>query len=94
MAIIVFGGDRLGNINIFLEKNGYQVIKHVKGRAKGDLKFDIPCEAEGVLLFTDFLSHNLARSVKESAKKRGLKVYCARRSWSHICQLLPIPGQG
>lgn len=91
MALIVFGGDRLGNINTFLEKNGYQVIKHIRGRSKGDLKFDIPCEAEGVLLFTDFLSHNLARSVKERAKKRGLKVYCTRRSWSHICQLLPMP---
>jgi len=89
MSIIVFGGDRLGNINDLLEQNGYQVVKHVRGRAKGDLKFDIPGEAEGVLLFTDFLNHNLARLIKESAKKRGLKIYFARRSWSHIRQLLP-----
>ena len=89
MAIIVFGGDRLGNINDLLEQNGYQVVRHIKGRAKGELRFDIPCEAEGVLLFTDFVNHNLAKAVKEAARKKGLKIYFARRSWSHICQLLP-----
>ena len=89
MPIIVFGGDRLGNISSFLEENGYQVVKHVKGRVKGDLKFDIPCKAEGVLMFTDFVNHNLAKAVKEAARKKGLKIYFARRSWSHIRQLLP-----
>ncbi|HBE79144.1 MAG TPA: dihydroorotate dehydrogenase [Firmicutes bacterium] len=88
MSIVIFGGDRLGNIPKVLEKHGFRLIEHVTGRKKGDLKTAIHREAEGVLVFTDFLNHKLALGVKAAAKRKGLKVIFVKRSCSQLREAL------
>jgi hypothetical protein len=88
MGVVIFGGDRLGNIPQLLQKHGFHLVQHVTGRKKGDLKTDIHREAEGVLVFIDFLNHTLAGEVKAAAKRKGIQVIFVRRSWSQLKQAL------
>jgi hypothetical protein len=88
MSIVIFGGDRLGNIPKILEEHGFQLIEHITGRKKGDLKTVLHREAEGVLVFTDFLNHSLALGVKAAAKRRGIKVLFVKRSCSQLKEAL------
>lgn len=89
MSIVIFGGDRLGKIPSLLENHGYRLVQHVSGRKKGDLKkIEIPNGAEGILVFIDYLNHNLALEVKAAAKRKGIKVVFVKRSWSQIKQVL------
>ncbi len=88
MSIIIIGGDRLGKIPLLLKEHGFHLLEHVPGRKKGDIKTGIPREAEGVVIFTDFLNHNLALEIKAAAKRQGKKVVFAQRSWSKLSKAL------
>lgn len=88
MGIVIFGGDRLGKIPSLLEEQGFNLIQHVTGRKKGDLKVRIPEKAEGVLIFVDFLNHNLALDIKTAAKQRGIKAIFVKRSIPRIREAL------
>lgn len=88
MSIVIYGGDRLGNIPQLLQKHGFQLVQHVTGRKKGGLKMDIPSEAQGVLVFIDFLNHTMAMEVKAAAKRRGIKAVFVKRSWSRLKEAL------
>jgi hypothetical protein len=88
MAIIIFGGDRLGKIPELLQKEGFSLVDHVTGRKKGHYKFEIPQAAEGVLVFTDYLNHLLAAEIKTEAKRKGVKTLFVKRSWSQLQQAL------
>jgi hypothetical protein len=89
MSIIIFGGDRLGKIPHLLKEQGFQLVQHVTGRKKGDLRTEIHPEAEGVLVLFDYLSHNMVLEVKAAAKRKGIKTVFSKRSWSQISQALP-----
>lgn len=89
MSIVIFGGDRLGKIPSLLENHGFRMVQHITGRKKGDLKkIEIPTDAEGILVFIDYLNHNLALEVKAAAKRKGIKAVFVKRSWSQIKQAL------
>ncbi len=88
MSIVIFGGDHLGKIPALLETKGFQLIQHVSGRKKGELKSCIPQGVEAVLVLTDYLNHGLALEVKAAAKARGVHTLFVRRSWSSISQAL------
>jgi hypothetical protein len=88
MAIIIFGGDRLGKIPQLLHEQGFSLVDHVTGRKKGHQKMEIPQAAEGVLVFTDYLNHLLAAEIKAAAKRKGLKTLFVKRSWAQLSQAL------
>ncbi|MBV4446616.1 DUF2325 domain-containing protein [Clostridium tyrobutyricum] len=84
MSILVVGGDRLGNIMDKLKKNGFNKIAHVTGRKKGDRKIKIPENTDLVLIFTDFIGHNMTEIVKEESRRNNVSVMFSKRSWSSM----------
>ncbi|ERI11079.1 DUF2325 domain-containing protein [Aneurinibacillus aneurinilyticus] len=84
MAYVVIGADRLGNINALLEEKLDGELIHVSGRKKKDQNYSLPQLVKGVIVFTDYINHNLAKRVKADAKKRNVPIVFAKRSVSHL----------
>ncbi len=84
MSILVIGGDRLGNIDKNLKGLGFENIEHISGRKKKHTQIGIPNETDVVLVLTDFVGHNLCKSIKDKAKEIGVKTVFSRRAWSDI----------
>lgn len=82
MNALVVGADRLGNIpNLLLDFN-INIAEHVSGRqATHQRRYgDLPKGIDVVILFTDFLGHNVMKSFREAARRKGLPVVACRRS--------------
>ncbi|MBU5592912.1 DUF2325 domain-containing protein [Clostridium sp. MSJ-4] len=88
MSVLVIGGDKLGNIKDYLKQNGFQTINHVTGRKKGDLKVDIPVNTDLVLILTDFIGHQLTKTIKGRVKEKEATVIYSKRSISYLDQNL------
>lgn len=86
MSVLVIGGDKLGNIKDFLKQNGFAKIDHITGRKKGDLKFEIPSSTDLVLVLTDFIGHQMTKTIKERSKISNTKVVYSRRAISYLDQ--------
>ena len=90
MDALVVGADRLGNIPQVLAEFGISVKKHVSGRDSAHQKKvnGLPNGIGLVILFTDFLGHNVMKSFRDAARAQGLPVLCCRRSTCSIKQAL------
>ena len=87
MNALLVGADRLGNIPAVLSEYGIRVAAHVSGRQPAHQKrVALPARVELVILFTDFLGHNVMRQFREAARERGLPLLCSRRSTSSLRQ--------
>lgn len=86
MTVLLVGADRLGNIPKELEHYGCKKIIHWDGRKKLDKK--IPQQVDMVLMFHDFIGHNLMSKIKLQAKKRNLPVIYSRRGTADLKQAL------
>lgn len=80
--VLLVGADRLGNIESVLRERGYGEHMHVKGRKPrmqrrwaGSMG-----KTRLMVLFTDFLGHNVMRSYRQLAKDNGVPVIACRRS--------------
>ncbi len=80
MTVLIVGGDRLGNIPKELRKEGVNEIIHWTGRAKSFCNRAIPKNVDKVILFYDFMNHNLMQSVKRQAKMYRIPISYARRA--------------
>ncbi len=82
MNALVVGADRLGNIPETLLGFGIHVAHHVSGRnASHQRKFTgLPSNTDLVILFTDFLGHNVMKSFRDAANRSRLPVVACRRS--------------
>ena len=74
-SIMVVGGDRLKHITNRLENEGFKDIIHLDGRKSSMVKRDIPEHTEFILVITDFINHNMAKVIKEKAKKQEKPIY-------------------
>ena len=83
-SVLVIGGDRLGNIADLLVDCGYQEINHVTGRKASQNKVSIPSNTKTVLVFIDFVNHNLSRYVKNEAKSKNVPIIFCKRSYTAI----------
>jgi len=83
-SVLVIGGDRLGNIRTLLYGMGFTEIIHVTGRKTSDCRLTLPVQTKMILVFTDFINHNLAKHIKAQAKQQQLPVYFCKRSCSAI----------
>jgi len=82
--LVIVGADHLGQIEKNLNQIGFKNILHIKGRKESHNRFQIPQEADAVLVLLDFASHNLVKAMKDKAKKQSLPVFYAKRSWTSI----------
>ena len=92
MNALVVGADRLGNIPSLLEEYGIRVASHVSGRAPARQRAapTLPAGVGMVILFTDFLGHNVMRSYRAAAGREGVRVVCCRRSVCALKQALGV----
>ena len=87
---LVVGADRLGNIPDVLAEFGIAIKKHISGRDPAHQKRigGLPSGISMVILFTDFLGHNVMKSFRDAARAEGLPVLCCRRSTCSVKQAL------
>lgn len=86
MNALVVGADRLGNIPDLLERFGIRIAAHVSGRDSTHQRRTAPLPAgtEIVILFTDFIGHNVMQRFRDMASREGVMFVCCRRS---VCAL-------
>ncbi len=92
MTITIIGGDRLGNIPARLEENGFTKVDHLTGRKQTAVEKQLCGNADLVLVLTDYVGTDLSRRVKQTAKRHGVSVAFAKRSWSCIYGVLQEQG--
>ena len=80
MVILVVGADKLGNIPNHLQEQGAKKIVHWNGRAKSFQNRKIPKEVDKILIFCDFINHNLMNNIRKQSKSNNIPVVYGRRS--------------
>lgn len=91
MSIFVVGADNLGEIEVNLKNLGCRCLSHLKGRKNIHRRnLNIPEGTDLVLVLTDYVDHNIARSIKCSAKSKSIPVIFSKRSWSCLSQKLNL----
>lgn len=88
MTVLLVGADKLGNIPQELEQYGCRKVIHWDCRKKASVKRDIPAKTDMILVFYDYISHCMANSIKEKAKKMKLPVFFSKRSATDIKEKL------
>jgi hypothetical protein len=79
-GVLVIGGDRVGEIENMLQEKGYRHVYHISGREKSDMKASIPADTELVVVFINFVNHNLSKNIKKLAKQKQVPIVFCRRS--------------
>lgn len=92
MNALLVGADRLGNIPDVLDSFGIRIAGHVSGRDPTHQRRSAPLPSGigMVILFTDFLGHNVMQRFREAASREGVMFVCCRRS---SCALQKALGQ-
>jgi hypothetical protein len=90
MNAIVIGADRLGNIPELLSDWNINITRHITGRhvAHQRKPHGLPRNTELLILFTDFLGHNVMRHFRNLALVQGIPFIACRRSTSCLAQSL------
>lgn len=85
MTALVIGADYLGSIERKMRDMGVTEIAHLTGRNPGEAKkINIPKTVAFVLVFTDYVNHNIAKAVKSHAKAQSVPLVYAKRSWCAV----------
>jgi hypothetical protein len=94
MNATLVGADRLGNIPALLEAQGIRVLCHISGRAASAQRRTsaLPRGTQLLILFTDFLGHNVMKTFRQAAVDEGVPVVACRRSASCLMQCLERRG--
>lgn len=88
MTAVIVGGDRIKSIEKVVAGKGVSRVEHWAGRKPGDLRKIIPKDTALVVLICDYLSHSLARKVRQEAENMGLPILYCRNSVGHFCSKL------
>ncbi|GAA5786634.1 hypothetical protein GCM10007860_27840 [Chitiniphilus shinanonensis] len=89
MQAYIVGADTLGNIPQLLAEYGIHIGHHVTGRNPSHQR--TPSGIKGmdlVILFTDFLGHNVMRNYRDAAQKQNVRFVACRRSTCALAQSL------
>lgn len=93
MSVLIVGADHLGSIEKNLQHLGISEIEHISGRNVSDRrKLNIPKTTRCVVVLIDFINHNTAKNIKQTAKHQGVPLVFAKRSWSSMEQKLTEAG--
>lgn len=91
MSIFIVGADHLGDIATNLKNMGCLTLTHLKGRKNIQKRnLHIPEGTDMVLVMTDYVDHNIARSIRERAKNLSIPVVFSKRSWACLSQKLHL----
>jgi hypothetical protein len=84
MNAMLVGADRLGNIPERLASLGITITRHVSGRSATHQRRlpALPRDVDLLILFTDFLGHNVMKTFRSQAQAEGVQVIACRRSAS------------
>lgn len=84
--VIVVGADRLGNIEMLLKERGFSELKHITGRhPKAQKSIQVStARAKLMILFTDFVGHNVMRNFRKLAREQQIPFIACKRS---VCDL-------
>jgi hypothetical protein len=82
MNAVVVGADRLGNIPETLAAMGINIAQHISGRQAGHQRRlpGLPRGTQLLILFTDFVGHNVMRHFRELARLEAVPMVACRRS--------------
>lgn len=94
MEAMIVGADRLGNIPEVLGEMGIRVVRHVSGRNSAHQRNmpGLPPGIDLLILFTDFLGHNVMKTFRQAAQRQGTRVVACRRSASCMRESLQALG--
>lgn len=92
MKAMLVGADQLGNIPRRLSEHGIQINRHLTGRDTLHQRrgVNVPNGTDLLILFTDFLGHNVMRNFRNAAESEGVRVICCKRSINSIRQSLGL----
>ena len=83
--VIIIGADRLGNIETLLKDRGLSEFKHISGRrSKAQTGMVSTARANLMILFTDFVGHNVMCTFRKRARKHNIPFIACKRS---VCDL-------
>ncbi|WP_028455717.1 DUF2325 domain-containing protein [Chitinilyticum litopenaei] len=89
MNAYLVGADVLGNIPDLLAQRGIRIQHHVSGRNVAHQRRPASLRgADLLILFTDFLSHNVMRAYRELAQEEQIRFVACRRSVCALSQSL------
>ncbi len=88
MRAVIVGGDYIKQIEKAFAVKGVTRVEHWTGRKNGDLKKTLPGDTRLVILLCDYVSHSLAKKVRDDADRQGLPVIYCRRSLGALCRKL------
>ncbi len=88
MTAVIVGGDYIKPIEKVFAGKGVNRVEHWPGRKAGDLRKTLPKDTMLVVLLCDYLSHSLARKVREDAERMGLPILYCRKSLGQFCRKL------
>ena len=79
---MLVGADTLGNITAVLNGYGIEIHRHLTGRNSAHQRKQdrLPAGTELLILFTDFLGHNVMKTFRAAAQRSGIKIVACRRS--------------
>jgi hypothetical protein len=86
MTAVIVGGDYIKQIEKIMAGKGVKRVEHWAGRKPGDLRKSFPKDTGLVVMLYDYLSHSLAKKVKEDAERMGLPILYCRRSLGQFCR--------
>lgn len=94
MNAMLVGADSLGNIPMLLDDYGIIVYRHLSGRnSSHQRKIDrLPAGIELLILFTDFLGHNVMRHFRSLATEQNVRFIACRRSVCSLKESLTLSG--
>ena len=94
MNALLVGADVLGNIPEVLSEFGISVHRHVSGRNSAhQRKVDrLPAGTDLMILFTDFLGHNVMKHFRALATQQNIRFIACRRSVCALKQSLSHAG--
>nr|WP_184041849.1 DUF2325 domain-containing protein [Chitinivorax tropicus] len=86
MNALLVGADTLGNIPDTLASFGINIARHISGRNASHQRRlpGLPKGTDIMILFTDFLGHNVMRHFRELANEHNIQIVTCRRS---VCAL-------
>lgn len=89
MAIVI-GADHLGNIENLLEERGLPIVKHITGRSPKAQAGSMTSmsHAKIMILFTDFVGHNVMRNFRKQAKKQNIPFIACKRTITDVARNL------
>lgn len=88
MKALLVGADRLGNIPDALTDYGISEYTHWTGRKKGMRNMDVPPTTDMIIVFYDFVEHNISKIIKEKAKQSDIPCVFSKRACSDLVKKL------